>query len=1289
MPSNTKNLNLYKKNPQTDGEDTFNIETMINENLDKIDAEFDASAGHKHTGAAGDGPKLTEASLAAGASTDTVIGDRTADPATAIAYGLKGSITQWFSWLTKYLKAITGKANPFDTPDITLAATKVHVDSTVAHITAAERTKWNAAEGNAAALSIPLTQKGTASGVAALDSQKNLLAGGLRLGSIPYYTNQAFLLSLAGTSNQKADIIISGAVHGRIRVTVSGAYAGVDARGSLVKVYSSILSPPNIVNSAVSRYVEATENLPDHISIGEIGYDSVNSRFAIPIEARSAYINTFSITVESWSSVRDSTFSLSPVYTGTGATTLPKAVPVIEDNTETKSGYKIQKHQLTLDTGSTSIFSSGSMDTLYTTGFYYVTSSATGRPPEVPNGGLCEVFKITGGVSSTGSYQRITDFLNLRTFIRYCNSNVWSSWVEIENANRKNVANGYAGLDASAFVPDARIPTNIARKGVVIADGTDLNSIAEGEYYCFGNVNAATMTNMPAAVAGQAFSLSVTKHAGYNQRLTTYIAGVTMRVFTRNIYNGVFSEWYELEHSGKKNAANGYAGLDSSAKVPRANTYSSLSGTTVTISNLDTLLTAGTYPVANTATGNPAPGEYGQVLVHVSNSETHDNTSNWIWQMFYGTGGSTFIRRKINNGGWASWVPMWSGYNDAGLLASRAPIANNTDYNTIITNGIYPIYQPTGTTNGSPATYGIMTVTRSGSGILYTQQEVMEVTTGNTYTRTGNGSTWTPWITNITSAGGTLDAPLTRRYVPSSYKYSNLASYFVSGAVTGTVKITLPVTWNNTMMSIKISGYEYASGKGAWELLVGGYNFTSPGGWMYTSAYVEGNAPFTSVRLAHDGSKCCILLGGVTSPWSFPHIEVSEVLASHQGPSTLGSGWTVSLITSETGITNVLSPAMSYGNADTVGGYSAAQVTQGTLAYAVTTGTAPTLMATFNPAIAALSAGLRVTIKAHAATTGPVTLNVNGLGAKSIKKPNGNNPPLALGGVYTVVYDGTAFILQGEGGEYGTATAAEVLAGKTIGTENGLVNGTMPDRTRAGDSLTYTTALSAKGDGFGSLVMEPQTGYYASGLNSGGFGTLLSVDPNFEPSSILSTRSIFGVQGSIPVITSGEDPALSVGKWGDGSLAVYPREGYRKGGPGAGEIKVTTAQLRSVEGDLAPANIRSGVEVFGVTGTLVERMYAEGYTGAHYSNGVYQISGLSFKPRIVRFTFFKENSQSTFVYLGTDTERWNFVEYAGTNPYGTVISSGEMQSPSSWGNGFSAFFNFSGISVNILWYAWR
>jgi len=37
MASNTPNLELYKKDPITDGDDTFNLKTMINDNWDKID----------------------------------------------------------------------------------------------------------------------------------------------------------------------------------------------------------------------------------------------------------------------------------------------------------------------------------------------------------------------------------------------------------------------------------------------------------------------------------------------------------------------------------------------------------------------------------------------------------------------------------------------------------------------------------------------------------------------------------------------------------------------------------------------------------------------------------------------------------------------------------------------------------------------------------------------------------------------------------------------------------------------------------------------------------------------------------------------------------------------------------------------------------------------------------------------------------------------------------------------------------------------------------------------------
>lgn len=50
MAGYTPNLGLYKKDPVTDGNDTFNIETMLNQNWDKIDqdkkAQDDAAAAH-------------------------------------------------------------------------------------------------------------------------------------------------------------------------------------------------------------------------------------------------------------------------------------------------------------------------------------------------------------------------------------------------------------------------------------------------------------------------------------------------------------------------------------------------------------------------------------------------------------------------------------------------------------------------------------------------------------------------------------------------------------------------------------------------------------------------------------------------------------------------------------------------------------------------------------------------------------------------------------------------------------------------------------------------------------------------------------------------------------------------------------------------------------------------------------------------------------------------------------------------------------------------------------------
>lgn len=88
---------------------------------------------------------------------------------------------------------------------------------------------------------------------------------------------------------------------------------------------------------------------------------------------------------------------------------------------------------------------------------------------------------------------------------------------------------------------------------------------------------------------------------------------------------------------------------------------------------------------------------------------------------------------------------------------------------------------------------------------------------------------------------------------------------------------------------------------------------------------------------------------------------------------------------------------------------------------------------------------LALAVKIPNDSTGACTININGLGAKAILKANGNAVTnLKANSIYTMRYNGTNFILQGEGGS-GNATAADILAGKTAGTDAGDIVGTMPN----------------------------------------------------------------------------------------------------------------------------------------------------------------------------------------------------------------------------------------------------
>jgi len=116
--------------------------------------------------------------------------------------------------------------------------------------------------------------------------------------------------------------------------------------------------------------------------------------------------------------------------------------------------------------------------------------------------------------------------------------------------------------------------------------------------------------------------------------------------------------------------------------------------------------------------------------------------------------------------------------------------------------------------------------------------------------------------------------------------------------------------------------------------------------------------------------------------------------------------------------------------------------------YGVTSGPSNYYLVNLSPAPTGYVEGLAVAVKIHVDNAGASTLNINGMGGKSIKKPNGNDVSggnLKAGSIYTLRYNGINFILQGEMG-VGNAQPEHVLTTKTFTNDNGEQTGTMPNR---------------------------------------------------------------------------------------------------------------------------------------------------------------------------------------------------------------------------------------------------
>ena len=118
--------------------------------------------------------------------------------------------------------------------------------------------------------------------------------------------------------------------------------------------------------------------------------------------------------------------------------------------------------------------------------------------------------------------------------------------------------------------------------------------------------------------------------------------------------------------------------------------------------------------------------------------------------------------------------------------------------------------------------------------------------------------------------------------------------------VTGMLKITLPVSWTNTMLKFKVSICNSRNKTHA-EYIISGYNIENR--WSFFDAYclspwggVLSNLP---VSFGHDGSKCAITIGTPTTVWNYPQVVISDIMMGYSNTSydMWKSGWNISFIT--------------------------------------------------------------------------------------------------------------------------------------------------------------------------------------------------------------------------------------------------------------------------------------------------------------------------------------------------------------------------------------------------------
>ncbi len=186
---------------------------------------------------------------------------------------------------------------------------------------------------------------------------------------------------------------------------------------------------------------------------------------------------------------------------------------------------------------------------------------------------------------------------------------------------------------------------------------------------------------------------------------------------------------------------------------------------------------------------------------------------------------------------------------------------------------------------------------------------------------------------------------------------------------------------------------------------------------------------------------------------------------------------------------NTTNSRLHVGNGSTLGGVimpNRTDVQNNTMTYAVTGGSGNAYTLTLAPALSAYTAGQVFLFKADRNNTGSATLNVNGLGAKTLKKITGGAladlaaDDIINGGTYTGFYDGTY------------VQVINIASGGAVSISQGDIN-------------TSTGSVSTSGLTPANLTLPGGTyGFYPQVAGQGSFGVTATI-ANAQTSATYAT----------------------------------------------------------------------------------------------------------------------------------------------------------------------------------------